>query len=521
MTKQKTPSVPPIGTIEVRGGKFRVRLPRALDPSRASRTFETRELAEKFLRGASAVIQDASPNGHDTLASYVPDWIDRRELSGIRSVRRERSVWRSHIEGTALASMPLASITKHDVREWLESLAKKTAAPRGHLRAKPRKLSKQTREHALKLVRGAIVDARERGVLPESFADPTLGQKIPKPPSTEDEWTFLSADEIRRVLECDDIPESFKNIFTVGVYTGLRTGELWGLRWANVELDGDRPQLVVRFSHDGPTKTGKVRRVPLLAPALAVLRRMRAALPKRLHPDRLVFTTKRGYAIQKSDDAGWGDRKVTAYYAKRYAEKGEKAPEYTTGWKTIAGIERPVRFYDATRHTFASHLVMGTWGTTWTLQEVAAMLGHTDIEVTTRYAHLSPDHLSRKARDTTRFWDQKAGPKPVSGSSANVDSPAKKPGRAIVDSNHWPSAPEAHKTASDLAALDPLRDQLGTRAVRMLAEAVLSDVSDTGSCGVPLATAFDVAMRRLDPSYPPEPTMTQRLRAAALATRAR
>lgn len=508
-----------LGTIEERNGKFRVRLPRALDPDRRSRTFETRELAERFLRGASAELQAASPHGHDTLATYVPGWLDRRELAGLRGVARERSVWRCHVEPSKLSRMPLASITKHDVRDWLESLAKKTAAPRGHLRDKVRKLSKQTREHALKLVRSALADARDRGVIDEGAADPTLGLKLSREARTDEEWTFLTLDEIRAVVSCNDVPDWFKELFIVGVHTGLRTGELWALRWADVQLEGERPEIVVRFSHDGPTKTGRIRRVPLLASALEVLRRMRARLRKKLHPERLVFTTVRGYQFQKSDDAGWGDRKITPYYAKRYAAKGEKAPEYTTGWKTLAGIQRPVRFYDATRHTFASHLVMGTFGEQWTLQEVAAMLGHTEVEVTQRYAHLSPDYLANKASKTRGAWGQAAVPSAVSGPSANVQSPAEKPGRAILDSNQWPSAPEASANASTGARLDPVGASVGTDVARMLAVAVLTEIADVGVIGVPLATAFDVAVRRIDSSYPAEPSMMDRLRAAARLTR--
>jgi site-specific recombinase XerD len=47
-----------------------------------------------------------------------------------------------------------------------------------------------------------------------------------------------------------------------------------------------------------------------------------------------------------------------------------------------------VRFHDL-RHTFASHLVMGGVD----IRTVQELLGHKDIRVTMRYAHLAPDHM--------------------------------------------------------------------------------------------------------------------------------
>ena len=53
-----------------------------------------------------------------------------------------------------------------------------------------------------------------------------------------------------------------------------------------------------------------------------------------------------------------------------------------------ADITRYIRFHDL-RHTFASHLVMKGVD----LRTVAKLLGHRDIKMTMRYAHLAPEHL--------------------------------------------------------------------------------------------------------------------------------
>ena len=57
-----------------------------------------------------------------------------------------------------------------------------------------------------------------------------------------------------------------------------------------------------------------------------------------------------------------------------------------------AEITRAFRFHDL-RHTFASHFMMNG-GNIYDLQKI---LGHTSLDMTQRYAHLSPAHLVQAA----------------------------------------------------------------------------------------------------------------------------
>jgi site-specific recombinase XerD len=75
-----------------------------------------------------------------------------------------------------------------------------------------------------------------------------------------------------------------------------------------------------------------------------------------------------------------------------------------------AGLTNRIRFHDL-RHSFASNFMMNG-GNVFDLQKI---LGHTDIKMTMRYAHFTPDHLQTSIKymnmldesDAIPFIDQR------------------------------------------------------------------------------------------------------------------
>lgn len=131
----------------------------------------------------------------------------------------------------------------------------------------------------------------------------------------------------------------------LAINTGLRRGELTALRWTDIDLPGRR--LKVRAAS---AKSGRLRHVPLNAEAYAVVEVMHreSGAPKLFD----VQTFRKAW-LALLDDAGIED----------------------------------FRFHDL-RHTFASKLVMAGVD----LNTVRELLGHSDIKMTLRYAHLAPEH---------------------------------------------------------------------------------------------------------------------------------
>jgi integrase len=159
--------------------------------------------------------------------------------------------------------------------------------------------------------------------------------------------------------------------------TGLRRGELFGLSWGRVDLDGSF--ITVHWS---TAKNSKSRHVPLNEEALFVLKEWR----EQTQGKDLVFPGK----------------------------GGDRLTDIKRSWTTALRNAQIVNFrWHDMRHHFASRLVMADVS----LNVVRELLGHADIAMTLRYAHLSPGH---KAEAVARLVEDFRGLHASSGRRAHA-----------------------------------------------------------------------------------------------------
>lgn len=388
------------GCVERSRNKWRARVRTPLDGKVTLGTFDTEAEAHEVLDAylIKRAESGAPLTGAVTLRAVGPRALNHRELRGLRGVDIERNRWDAHIATAFFADWPLTEITARDVRRWRDELAvkKATRVVAGGTKKDPKRaptkrpLSRSARKNTLNLLRSILAWAVEEDLIP---ANPATDVKIEREQRTDEPWTYLSPDEQTALIECEGIPRPERAIVQFLIGTGLRKGEAWALRLADVHTTGDRPHIVVRFGSPGkPPKNGRIRRVPLFGHGLSAAKAWVAQLPAyaKRNPLGLMFPTRRG-----------GRRHRRIFRAEWRDENNHRAG-LTMRWPDMlraAGITRRVRLHDL-RHTCGSSLVAGWWGRAWTLVEVRDLLGHSSVTVTERYAHFAQSALEEAAYAT-------------------------------------------------------------------------------------------------------------------------
>jgi integrase len=140
----------------------------------------------------------------------------------------------------------------------------------------------------------------------------------------------------------------------VSLYSGIRRGSLFGLKWG--DIDFFTKTMTIRADNDKPEKT---HRFPMNSVVFDTLTKWREQnLPVK--DDALIFPSP---------------------------ISGEELNNVKKSWATVlkeAQIEN-FRWHDM-RHDFASQLVMKGID----LNTVRELMGHADMKMTMRYAHLAP-----------------------------------------------------------------------------------------------------------------------------------
>jgi integrase len=165
-------------------------------------------------------------------------------------------------------------------------------------------------------------------------------------------------------------------LYKVALNTGLRWGEIIGLKWDCVHLNKQDPKksmIVVKRSYCSKTnqlrETTKSHKIRYVGINEALYQPLLETYQNRHPQTDFVFHTLAGTQLKNGN------------FMKRYFYRDIQE----------AGVSK-IRFHDL-RHTYASAFVTNG-GSIYDLQKI---LGHSDIVTTMRYAHLAQDHILSKS----------------------------------------------------------------------------------------------------------------------------
>lgn len=296
----------------------------------------------------------AETPGGVTVNEFAPKFIAVSETSNkASSVDSKKQILTGHIL-PALGDVLLRDVTYAVIEDFKLALLKPTEE-------KPAGLSYKTVNNILTVLRRLLAVAAKRQLI---SAVPEIEWLRAAP----QDFDFFKFDEADRLIEAAG---DWRTMILLALRTGLRQGELLGLRWDDVDLVAGRimvRQSIVRGRVTTP-KNHKPREIPLAQSALDALKSYRHL------KGELVFCGPTGKALTK------GECKHPLWRACKAAKLRR------VGWHVL-------------RHTFASHLAMRGVPVR-TIQE---LLGHATLTMTLRYAHLAPE----VTRDAVAMLDRRA-----------------------------------------------------------------------------------------------------------------
>lgn len=349
--------------------KFKVRVKLPLDEKWLTKSTDTHEDAQRvedaFRKQADAQklmrkVAKRATSHNPKVASQSPITLDQAWLFYLPYIEDRNRSWKDD----------LFRYNKH-IKPVIGSKAMIDIRPLDVLRCIPsRSLSPATRHRILTLIKRlfnwSIKFDLYQGVNPCCKVEP--------PRYDNSRHRYLNSDEKDRLLKAlaDDEDQYAVRLIKFLLLTGRRRGEVLSLEWSDIDMD----KALVTFRK---TKNGKIQTVPVNDYAMAVIR-------------EAWFDTQNGRcgSVGKSGvhSKAFGHSHSKLVFP---CSTGKRFWSFNKGWKRIRTRAelKDFRLHDL-RHTFASTLASSGKVDIYTLQR---LLGHSQITMTQRYAHLMPGAL--------------------------------------------------------------------------------------------------------------------------------
>ena len=330
---------------------------------------DAREMARQFLASVERGEDPTAPEKKLTFGGFLKDiyesWVVENRKSGDSTVYILKSNF------GFLSDTPLDEITIAQIEQWRSKRKKdglkaasinrritalkaavNWAKKRRIIQANPIiELERFSEDDSVSKIR--YLTKEERGRLMSALD--VREEEIRRGRDSHNEWREARGMEAVSKLKEGDFADHLKPIVLLSLSTGIRRNAVLSLEWRDVNF-GDKT-IMVRAA---TSKSGKQYYAPMNKIAFDTLTHWYSQ-SKHISPFNLVFPSP---------------------------QTGKKMDDCRTSWENLvkaAGIE-DFRWHDM-RHDFASQLAMKGVD----LNTVRELMGHADLKMTLRYAHLTPE----------------------------------------------------------------------------------------------------------------------------------
>lgn len=230
-------------------------------------------------------------------------------------------------------------------------------------------LSEKTTKDYVAIIKQIMIDGQEEGVIPD-FAINKRKLKYKKQELIGTSKNTYTEEEYKKIIQAILKKINYTKLgILLGLYTGMRIGELCALKFEDIDLNNKRINVTKTLQRIyDPTNPDKPTQVQITS-------------TKTSSSTRIIPITDEIVEILKKMNSG--DETYILTGTKKYSEPRTFRRKYTDFMKKIE--IQPLKFHSL-RHTFASmNIENGT-----DIKTISQILGHSDIDTTLKvYTHTS------------------------------------------------------------------------------------------------------------------------------------
>lgn len=369
------------GTIVKRGNKWasvvtvgtKINKDGKVVPDQKWKTFRTKKEAEAYTAESVSQVNkgDYIPDSKVTVGQWLEKWLDvyilQTQKRKVRTKETYKAVVNKHLI-PRLGHILLQKLTPTDIQKYYNSspLSEGTLA-----------------QHQAILYQALNIAMNQENLIKKNPAE--IVAEKPNGKKVTQEMETWNQDEIKKfLLVARQKGINCEGFYTLALETGMRKGELCGLKWSDINFDttalavrrtllkaGNKPVL-------GTPKNGKSRNIALSQHTLELLRKwkvrqseLRLQQGTEYDDQGFVFTKKSGKPLQINN---LGQNEFASLIKKAKVKK--------------------IRFHDL-RHTAITLMIENGVN----IKVVSERAGHSDVSITlNRYSHVTPNMQKQAAQ---------------------------------------------------------------------------------------------------------------------------